>query len=136
MSTFQQETYDLFSYRNNTTALRPDDFLAQNGGDCEDFALYTCGMLRYWGWNCKVACFNSPRGGIGHAIAFVWSAKPIGGYGYVHVGAGHYAGGQEVRPGYWIPIDYDQVGAYSNAMGNDWYLWDLCEPTGLYGKLM
>jgi len=131
---FQRRTYRTFEYRHNNTALNPADFLAQRGGDCEDFALFTCGMLRFWGWNCKVAGFYPPDGGYGHAIVMVWSASPINGYGSIRIDQGHMVGSTFMQAGYWIPIDYDSIGAFSNAMGNDWSLWDLDRPEDLYGR--
>jgi len=44
---FQQQTYRNFRYEENGLALRPDKFLAIGGGDGEDFALYSAGLLRY-----------------------------------------------------------------------------------------
>lgn len=133
---FQRKTYRSFSYRNNRYALPPDEFLDRGGGDCEDFALYACGMLRFWGWNCKVAGYYPPNGGDGHALALVWSENPIQGYGYIEVPEGVYVGGEEMRPGCWIPIDYDQVGAFSEVMGTNWQLWDLEELNALYWREM
>ncbi|MFO7730643.1 MAG: WYL domain-containing protein [Spirochaetia bacterium] len=142
---FQRQTYRLFTYRDNRYALPPDEFLTQRGGDCEDFALYTCGLLEFWGWNCKVASFFPPEAGSGHAIAMVWSASPINGYGYIHVGGGAGESGTlteaaystaYLRPGYWIPIDYDSIGRFSQAMSSNWTLWDLNDPVELYGVLM
>ncbi len=89
-------------------------------------------MLRFWGWNCKVGRYYPPDGGYGHAIALVWSARPIDGLGYFRIRQGTYAGGTEVRPGYWIPIDYQIVGGISSAMDADWRLWNLDKPEELY----
>jgi len=136
VSAFQRRTSRDFLYRHNGIALPPDEFLERGGGDCEDFALYTCGMLRFWGWNSKVASYYPPGGGEGHAIAFVWSKRPIEGYGYFEIGEGTYAGGTKVRPGYWIPIDYEAVGGVTNAMDTDWELLDLAEPESLYRQEM
>jgi len=133
---FQRRTYRSFTYANNSRALPPDEFLRRGGGDCEDFALYTCGMLRFWGWNCKVASYYPPDGGVGHALALVWSEKPIRGYGYIEVPEGIYISGREMRRGYWIPIDYDRVGAFSEVMASDWKLWNLEEPQSLYWRVM
>lgn len=133
---FQNRTSREFRYRNNSIALPPDEFLRRGGGDCEDFAIYTCGMLRFWGWNCQVAGYYPPAGGTGHAITLVWSSTPIDGYGYFKIEEGSYVGGRKVRPGYWIPIDYDAVGGISNAMGSDWELWDLEDPESLYWREM
>jgi len=133
---FQRTTYRSFEYRYNSTALDPSEFLRQGGGDCEDFALFTCGMLRFWGWNCKVAGFYPPGGGCGHAIAMVWSATPINGYGYIPIAEGCMVGSTYMQAGCWIPIDYDSIGDFSSAMGDDWELWDLDEPEDLYGAYL
>jgi transglutaminase-like putative cysteine protease len=133
---FQRNTYRTYAYRYNNTALDPSDFLREGGGDCEDFALYTCGMLRFWGWNCKVAGFYPPGGGYGHAIAMVWSAAPINGYGYIRIDKGREVGNTYMQAGYWIPIDYDSIGDYSSAMGDDWELWNLDDPEDLYGTYL
>ena len=133
---FQRKTYRSFEYRYNSTALDPAEFLRQGGGDCEDFALFTCGMLRFWGWNCKVAGFYPPGGGCGHAIAMVWSAAPINGYGYIRIPEGCMVGSTYMQAGCWIPIDYDSIGDFSSAMGDDWELWDLDDPEDLYGAYL
>lgn len=133
---FQRNTYRTYAYRYNNTALDPSDFFREGGGDCEDFALYTCGMLRFWGWNCKVAGFYPPGGGYGHAIAMVWSAAPINGYGYIRIDKGRAVGNTYMQAGYWIPIDYDSIGDYSSAMGDDWELWNLDDPEDLYGTYL
>jgi hypothetical protein len=133
---FQQATARRFRYQHNALALRPDRFLSRGGGDCEDFALYTCGMLQYWGWNCKVATLVPPDGGQGHAVAFVWSARPISGYGSLRIREGTLAGGMRIKPGYWIPIDYEAVGSFTAAVGGDWRLSGVMEPVPLYGRLM
>lgn len=133
---FQRNTYSGFAYQYNSTALDPADFLRQGGGDCEDFALFTCGMLRFWGWNCKVAGFYPRGGGFGHAIAMVWSSAPIKGYGYIRIDEGRQVGSTYMQAGYWIPIDYDSIGDFSSAMGDDWELWDLDDPEDLYGQYL
>lgn len=76
---FQRLLLRRYNYRNNATALRPDDFIALGGGDCEDWALVTCGLLRYWGWTGYVGAFYPPMGGNGHAVCLVrWAEKPGG----------------------------------------------------------
>ena len=44
---FQNWLVRNFKYKQNEIALHPDDFIAQGGGDCEDFAIMTCSMLNY-----------------------------------------------------------------------------------------
>ena len=136
VSEFQRKTARSFHYRHNNVALPPDEFLSRGGGDCEDFAIYTCGMLRFWGWNCKVAGYYPPEGGVGHAITLVWSSRPIEGYGYFKYGEGSYARGDKVRPGYWIPIDYEAVGGITDAMEENWRLWELSDSETLYWRKM
>jgi hypothetical protein len=133
---FQNSLYRKYRYINNTYALRPDQFLGQGGGDCEDWALMTCGLLRYWGWNCRVASYGPSDGGTGHAIAMVWSEKPVKGCGYVYLREGTYIGRSAVKPGYYIPIDYNYVGGISEAVGRDWYLRNFYKPEEIYGKIM
>jgi hypothetical protein len=50
LASFQAWLDRRYAYRSNEPALRPDEFLAQGGGDC-DWSLFTCGLLRYWGWD-------------------------------------------------------------------------------------
>ncbi len=133
---FQDALYRTCRYRSNPTALRPDEFLAQGGGDCEDWALFTCGLLRYWGWNASVGGFSWPGSASGHAVALVRSGAPIEGYGSIRIPAGVVLAGQEVKAGYWIPIDYQVVGGLSNAVGADAKLDHVWEPESLYGREM
>jgi hypothetical protein len=133
---FQRNLERKYQYKPNQYALRPDQFLAQGGGDCEDWALVTCGLLRFWGWNCKVASFAPKSGGTGHAIAMVWSEKPVKGIGYLYLPEGTTLGCIAVRPGYYIQIDYNHVGSLSNAVGKSWVLRALYEPEKIYGLLM
>ncbi|MBN1837445.1 MAG: hypothetical protein JW820_16440 [Spirochaetales bacterium] len=44
-----------YEYWHNATALPPDELLTLGGGDCEDWALLSCGLLRYWSWEAYVA---------------------------------------------------------------------------------
>ena len=37
-----------YSYILNSTALTPEEFLAQDGGDCEDWSIVTAGLLQFW----------------------------------------------------------------------------------------
>ena len=71
---FQRDVYRDYAYVVNHTALDPVQFFARRGGDCEDFSLYTCGLLRYWNIDCWVGIFGR-RGGdryaISHAVMFM-----------------------------------------------------------------
>jgi len=134
---FQRAVYHIFAYKENDTALRPDQFIDQGGGDCEDWALFTAGLLRYWGWNAEIAGFESPSRADGHAVAFVRVANPIPGIGSYTIVPEGAASDRGLRSGTYIPIDYDEVGSLSSAVGRGWRLVTLWEnPESLYGRVM
>ncbi|HUX20970.1 MAG TPA: WYL domain-containing protein [Spirochaetia bacterium] len=131
---FQKVIYRVFRYKSNDTALRPDQFLDQRGGDCEDWALFTAGLLHYWGWNAYVATFDPPEGGTGHAVAFVRVQEAIPGIGSYTIPASYAARG--LAPGIYVPIDYNDVGGLTDAVGPGWLLDELYDPESLYGRAM
>ncbi len=135
---FQGWVYRSFRYEENGAALAPDRFGAVGGGDCEDFALYTCGLLAYWGYECYVGGFSpvgKPFGRGSHGVALL---------------VVHDAGPQDVtiklndassippaaRGKTVIPIDYDVVGGFTNATPDPWMLVAVYEPTEIYGSNM
>ena len=130
---FQSSIWRKYSYIANNTALRPDEFMASSGGDCEDWALFTCGLLRYWGWNCLVGSFGPSDGGTGHALVLVRSLRKITGYGSIKIAEGVVIGGKSMRPGYYIPIDYQYVGTVSAALEKGWHLRNIYRPEEIYG---
>lgn len=133
---FQRSLIHRFYYKQNYTALRPDEFLAQRGGDCEYWALMTCGLLRFWGWNGYVGAFYPPSGGDGHALCLVcWNERP-GSLGYHYLSSGSTSNGQPVRPGYYVPIDYETVGGITTAMRRNWNLEQIAIPEKIYGQVM
>jgi len=134
---FQGKLASRYQYRHNTTALRPDEFVARGGGDCEDWALVTCGLLRYWGWDGYVAALFPPGGGDGHALCMARRAEPPRGFEYYRVEEGVYArDGEPVRPGYYVPIDYQVVGGSSSAVKRGWRLEAFYTPERIYGAPM
>ncbi len=133
---FQKTIYAIFSYKPNTTALRPDEFLDQRGGDCEDWALFTAGLLQYWGWNVEIATFLPTEGTTGHAVAFVRVQSPIPGIGTYTIYPSQAAPSLGIEAGTYIPIDYNDVGEFTNAMHADYYLYRLSAPEALYGQVM
>ena len=64
-----------------------------------------------------MAAFFSPGGGSGHALCLVrWTDLPRG-FDYYRVEEGVYvSAGEPVRPGYYVPIDYQVVGGSSSAV--------------------
>ncbi|MFW5827259.1 MAG: hypothetical protein ACOCU4_04160 [Alkalispirochaeta sp.] len=135
---FQTWVYSGFRYEHNAVALAPDEFGAAGGGDCEDFALYTCGLLKYWGEQCWVGSFEgvSSSGRVeAHAVALLRVDRvPPGMHGFlVEPGEGvpKAAAGTVV-----IPIDYDRVGGYTNATPSPARLRGIYEPVAIYGSWM
>ena len=45
---FQRRLVKIYSYILNSTALLSEEFLAQDGGDCEDWSIVTAGLLQFW----------------------------------------------------------------------------------------
>jgi hypothetical protein len=132
LEAFQARLVREFRYRSNPTALRPDQFVAQGGGDCEDWALMSCGLLRYWGWDCYVGRYAPPGGQEAHAVCLVRGERRPARYGYVTVD--HSLAWESLAPpGEYVPVDYDVVGGLSEATGRHWRLTRLYEPEKLYG---
>lgn len=138
LQAFQTWVYRSFRYELNTTALAPNRFGAVGGGDCEDFALYTCGLLTYWGIECYIGVFapaGNPFGGGSHAVALMVVEDPGFYKCTITVADGatiaHPARGRTV-----IPIDYDVVGGFTRATPNPWVLTHVYEQRPIYGTYM
>ena len=135
LSTFQIKTYKEFRYESNDVALRPDEFLAAGGGDCDDFALYTAGLLRFWGWEPYLGCLSPGDGKEGHAICLSHEEEPFSkAYAYYDVSATTTEDGSSLRPGRYVPIDYDLVGGLTDAAGEGWKLTSIYVPEKAWGR--
>jgi hypothetical protein len=129
LSTFQKKTYNEFRYESNDSALRPDEFLHVGGGDCDDFALYSAGLLRFWGWELYLGCLSPGRGTEGHAICLSYEEGTFSSsFTYFDVAAGSTEDGSPLKRGRYVPIDYDCVGELSNATGKGWKLTEIYVP--------
>jgi hypothetical protein len=138
LEAFQRWVYRSFRYRNNATALAPHEFGVAGGGDCEDFALYTCGLLAYWGYECYIGSFapvKNRAGGVSHAVALLVVSGPEP-YDFTI----KLRDADPMPPGargrHVIPIDYDVVGGFTNATPDPWILRAVYEPTEIYGSYM
>ena len=137
LEVFQQKTYREFKYGANETALRPDEFLQALGGDCEDFALYTAGLLRFWGWEPYLGALGSARGGVGHALCLSYEEGSFSSsYTYFEVESGTTEDGTGLKPGKYVPIDYDHVGGLSGAVEKGWKLRSIHTPEKAWGLRM
>jgi hypothetical protein len=137
LKVFQEAVYREFRYMPNELALRPDEFLAAGGGDCEDFALYTAGLLRFWGWEPYIGSLAASRGSTGHAVclSFEEGAFPKG-YTYFDIDEWTTEDGSPLPAGTYVPIDYDHVGSLSNAVGSGWKLRSVYIPEKAWGLSM
>ncbi len=136
LSAFQSRISREYSYLSNEPALRPDQFLQQGGGDCEDWALFTCGLLRYWGWDPWVGSLGPAGGGTGHAVCMVRLAEKPPRFAWWHIDEDGTMGGLPVKEGWYVPVDYEHVGELSNAVEDGWDLRALWRPESIYEERM
>jgi hypothetical protein len=136
LEAFQRAIDRPFRYTSNSTALRPDEFISAGGGDCDDWALLTAGLCRFWGWATYVGSIG-PETGTGHAVCLVrMNLKPDASYAYYHFPERTSFHGKFVPAGYYVPVDYEHVGGLSNAVEKVWRLRGIYEPESIYGKAM
>jgi hypothetical protein len=90
----------------------------------------TCGLLRYWGWDCYIGCYAPAGGQEAHAECLVRGERRPARYGYVTVD--HFlAWESQAPPGEYVPVDYDVAGGLSEATGRHYRLTRLFEPEEL-----
>ena len=136
IAAFQRNLYERYAYRHNNTALRPDEFIAAGGGDCDDWSLVTAGLLRYWGYDPYIGAIRSPDGSEYHAVCLIRVAERPPAYAYYHFDEDGHLNGRPIKAGYYVPIDYDNVGTLSNAVKGHWKLHRMYRPESIYGALM
>ena len=114
---FQRQLTRKFEYKHNTSALRPDEFIEEGGGDCEDWALMTCGLFRYWGYESYVGALGNSSATDRHAVALIPQQHKPADWTYYHLEGFRTWSGSLLPTAYYIPIDYDLVGGLSSAVG-------------------
>ena len=107
LSVFQKNLYKAYKYLPNKTALSPDEFLLQGGGDCEDWAIMICGLLSYYDYENYVGVLPGSDPGVNHAIALVAAAV-------IYPGEVAF----RLKDYYLICLDYDLTGGVSSAVGS------------------
>ena len=127
---FQRRLVINYDYFTNNTALTPEEFLTYGGGDCEDWAIVTAGLLRFWDVPAYVGALSSPTGGIGHAVCLIKTDRPPEGYTYWNVS------GTYNLDGLYVPVDYERVGSLSAPIFNSWILTNIYTPEEIYGTWM
>lgn len=136
IGTFQRALYRRFAYEPNQTALRPDEFLAAGGGDCEDWSLVTAGLLRFWGYGAYIGSIRSPDNLQGHAVCLVKTPDKPQNFLYYRFKESGMFNGTFVEEGYYVPIDYQLVGSLTSAAGSNWRLKRMYVPEKIYGATM
>jgi len=131
---FQRRMQADFAYRINERALRPDEFLEEGGGDCEDFALFTAGLLFFWNYEACIGILDT--GDSSHAVTLVLvDTLPRNFKGY-------YIADALVPPkdhfieGLYTVIDYYRVGNFTKASGKRAQLAGVMMPQSSYGRAM
>lgn len=129
---FQQTLVLRYAYIANSTALRPDEFIAAGGGDCEDWSIVTAGLLRFWGIEAYVGALEPGGNGIGHAVCLVRFNQPPSDPQVMY---------WEITSsgslnGYYMPVDYQFVGTLSSTLFSGWRLTSIYRPEEIYGVWM
>ena len=127
LQTFQNWLKTNFKYKHNNTALHPDDFIDQGGGDCEDFAIMTTCMLNYHGVVAFVAHFGRVTVNK-HSLTIV-QVKNNRTPGYLYYNLNNW----RIPSGYYIPIDYTKIGGLS-AIDKRWKIAAITNPKEIYGR--
>jgi len=131
---FQMEINREFKYLENDTALRPDEFLKAGGGDCEDWALFTAGLLQFWNYTTYIGSLNFKDDY--HAITLVRvNELPYRFKGY-KITSAKLEGGDTLPTGIYTFIDYYKVGRLTRAGGRRPRLIDVKNPEWCYGRKM
>jgi hypothetical protein len=130
---FQQRLYRTYGYHTEAVALRPDQFVDRGEGDCKAWSLMTAAFCAYWGWDAYIACFFNNE--IGHAICFVRSPYPVpAGFVSWRISGRKTVEGDVILPGEYVPVDYDHVGSFSNALSAGMTLDYFLTPAKTYGE--
>jgi transglutaminase-like putative cysteine protease len=133
LARFQERLVSDIRYAGNATALSPDELFAAGEGDCEDFALFTCGLLRYWGVECYLGSFSGDGSSTGHAVALIPVDRVPDGYTYFEVDSERLGLSGAVPSGTYGPVDYEYVGGLSSAVERGWTLRWVRVPEETYG---
>jgi len=126
IESFQKMIVARYKYFISDTILRPDRFIKYGGGKCDDWALMTAGLLRFWGLEPYIARFGRTKV-IGHALCLVyWNGSIPSGYMYYIIDNRN-----DMPKGNYIPIDYNTVGGL-NAVDRRWKISNIYVPESLY----
>lgn len=125
---FQRRLLATYGYRTNEHALAASEFVGTRGGDCEDWAIVTVGMLAWWGVHAVVGVVESDSGT--HAVALVpvpETPRSVGTFTRV---------GHDGTSTIYVPIDYGEVGGFSTAVRGPWRLTRVYDAAAIVGRRM
>lgn len=125
---FQSWLFRSYRYLTNATALRPEQFLAAGGGDCEDWAIMTAAFLRFWGMNPSVGIVEGDYGP--HAVTFVPAVNVPAGFLRI---TGWNPTNIEYEEVVYAPIDYYVVGGLSTAVGPEFTFLSVHHTPDMFG---
>lgn len=132
LEVFQELVFGTFIYADNPRALSPDEFLSAGEGDCDDFALFTAGLVRFWGGLPYIGVIRGGDRTIGHAVCLVYTPdEPEYPVFWTNDGSAVYPG-IDLPAGYFVPVDYEYVGSLSNAVSEGWTLAEIMIPEEIY----
>ncbi len=113
---FIKENLKIFKYRENKIALSPKEFVKYEGGDCEDYAIYTSALLEQNGYKTYIGILVKENTTTAHAVCLIYSknknslvklAKKV----YYLKSVSFDVFTNEPYPaGYYIPVDFDTFG--------------------------
>jgi len=123
-----------FEYISNDIALRPDEFIKAGGGDCEDWALFTAGLLRFWNYETYIGSLNFKDNY--HAVTLVKVKElPFRFKGY-KITSAEMESGETLPEGIYTCIDYYRVGRVTKASGRKPRLIGVSNPEWCHGRKM
>lgn len=129
---FQEWVERTFRYAENATVLRPEEFLAEGQGDCDDFAVFTAGMLRFYRWEAYVGRIYNGNPREGHAVCLAYEAGTFPS----ELKAFRVTPQDRVpgaKAGAYVPIDYGTVGNLAESPYKHGILVEVYVPEELYG---
>lgn len=131
---FQMKINREFKYISNYTALRPDEFVKAGGGDCEDWALFSAGFLRFWGYDSYIGLLNFKENY--HAVALVRVDELPRRFKGYRITSARLKSGEPLPGGIYTFIDYYKVGKLTLASGRKPRLIGISEQEWCYGRNM
>ncbi len=134
IKTFQIKINREYNYITNDTALRPEEFIIEGEGDCEDWALLTAGLLRFWNYEPYIGSLNFKDDF--HAVTLVKVDDLPYKFKGFYIQSAELTDENELLEGIYTYIDYYRVGRVTKASGRKPRLIRVSKPEWCYGRKM